>query len=123
MMRRSNLPQLNHFAGLPALGKFTGGAGHHEAKRCGGFPKRRVNDNLSTAETALCSRTDIVQHARASCRSHRPFRSVEGRPGDGVFTDDPTSGRTLRDACRDYIEAMVVDSDEGDQDDGDDDET
>ncbi|MCK1433401.1 hypothetical protein [Bradyrhizobium sp. 87] len=43
--------------------------------------------------------------------------------GDGVFPDDPTSGRTLRDACRDYIEAMVVDSDEGDQDDGDDDQT
>ena len=40
-----------------------------------------------------------------------------------VFPDDPTSGRTLRDACRDYIEAMVVDSDEGDQDDGDDDQT
>lgn len=41
-----------------------------------------------------------------------------------VFPDDPTSGCTLRDACRDYIEAMAVDSDEDDQDDdGDDDET
>ncbi|WP_256467782.1 MULTISPECIES: hypothetical protein [unclassified Bradyrhizobium] len=41
-----------------------------------------------------------------------------------VFPDDPTSGCTLRDACRDYIEAMAVDSDEDDQDDdGDDDES
>ncbi|MCS3765782.1 MULTISPECIES: hypothetical protein [Bradyrhizobium] len=41
-----------------------------------------------------------------------------------VFPDDPTSGRTLRDACCDYIEAMAIDSDEDDQDDvGDDDET
>ncbi len=41
-----------------------------------------------------------------------------------VFPDDPTSCRTLRDACRDYIEAMAVDLDEDDQDDdGDDDET
>ncbi|WP_156948749.1 hypothetical protein [Bradyrhizobium sp. WSM1417] len=39
------------------------------------------------------------------------------------FHDDPTSGRTLRDACRDYIEAMAIDSDEDDQDDGYDDET
>lgn len=39
------------------------------------------------------------------------------------FMTDPTSGRTLRDVRREYIESMAVDSDEDDQDDdGDDDE-
>ncbi|MCK1321638.1 hypothetical protein ABIB75_003796 [Bradyrhizobium sp. GM2.2] len=33
------------------------------------------------------------------------------------FLADPTSGRTLRDVRRDYIEAMAVDSDDDDQDD------
>ncbi|MBW5440725.1 hypothetical protein FXB41_40035 [Bradyrhizobium canariense] len=54
-----------------------------------------------------------------------PF-SIYGKKTGGwwVFPDDPTSGRTLRDACCDYIEAMAIDSDEDDQDDvGDDDET
>jgi Restriction Enzyme Adenine Methylase Associated len=38
------------------------------------------------------------------------------------FLVDPTSGRTLRDVRRDYIEAVAVDSDDEDQGDEDDDD-